>query len=253
MNVHGHKFELPDGFKKEDILFLSLSGSHCYGTSRPDSDVDLRGVYIPKLKDVVNIHPQGLMKTYTYNHYTDVIDIELKSLPNYLALLGKGNCNCLENLFQEKVYKNEWVDDLQELVMTHGIHKGFVHSFKGFSISQQKDFHTKRKTKCLLYVFRLLAEGIYLFETGNLEMDINKLYEYVDLPLLNEILNNYHNEQSITGTGIINRIDAEVEVLREWMDRAKNEADIPDEPDYGIYNYWYYDWYLGEYFHYEFD
>jgi predicted nucleotidyltransferase len=244
MNAKGHEFTIPGDFSEQDILFLSISGSHAYGTSRPDSDVDVRGVWIPTMEQVVSITPGSLTKTYTFNHYTDYVDIELKSLPNYLRLLGKGNCNCLENLFQEKIWSTHPVQSLQKLTMEKGIHKGFVHSFKGFSISQQRDFHVKRKTKCLLYVFRLLAEGIYLFETGKLEMDINKLYRYMDLPLLDEIINNYNSEQSIMGTGIIDRIDKEVDFLRVWMDRAKDEADIPDEPDYQIYNDWYYDFYM---------
>jgi predicted nucleotidyltransferase len=32
---------------KERTIFLTLTGSHAYGLSTPESDIDLRGVLIP--------------------------------------------------------------------------------------------------------------------------------------------------------------------------------------------------------------
>jgi len=239
------KFKLPEPLRRSDILFVSLSGSHAYGISRPDSDIDLRGVYIPPLKNIISVN-KNWKKTYSYNHLTDIIDLEVKSLPNYIKLLANGNCNCLENLFQEKIYVKDLllIEDLKNMVLERGLSKKMYHSFKGFSYSQEIDFFKKRKIKCLLYVFRLLAEGIYLFETGYFDMNIHSLYNYIDSELLDIIIANYDLEKSITTLPILNEIEKELIYLKDRLKTAKDNSDLPEIPDYELYNDWLYNFYV---------
>ena len=38
------------------LLFVTLSGSHLYGFSSPDSDYDLRGVHVLPVREVIGLH-----------------------------------------------------------------------------------------------------------------------------------------------------------------------------------------------------
>lgn len=49
------------GLTKDQILILSIAGSHMYGTSTPDSDEDYVGVYIPSKKQILlNQYPNQI-------------------------------------------------------------------------------------------------------------------------------------------------------------------------------------------------
>lgn len=79
-------------------------GSHLYGTSTPESDLDLKGIYVPTAKEIVlgtyaeTISTQRPKKAGERNTKDD-IDIEMFSLDRYLDLLCDGQTVALDMLF----------------------------------------------------------------------------------------------------------------------------------------------------------
>ena len=79
-------------------------GSHLYGTDTPESDLDLKGVYIPTGREIV-LHSYGRTislhraKEERERNTKDDVDVEIFSLDRYLSLLMEGQTVALDMLF----------------------------------------------------------------------------------------------------------------------------------------------------------
>lgn len=79
-------------------------GSHLYGTSSPQSDLDIKGVYLPSGRDILLQQVKGMVsetrpkKRGEKNTFNDV-DREAYSLQRYLELLAQGQTVALDMLF----------------------------------------------------------------------------------------------------------------------------------------------------------
>lgn len=257
LSYSGFKFEVDPS----DLLFLAVSGSHSYGTARSDSDLDLRGVVFPSFRDAIRLQGSQ-MKTQFYK-LTDDIDVEFVPIRKWLQILLKGNGNYLENLWQEKVYPKEyrpWEDylveqvekradiiNLKQLVMKHALSKKYRNHYIGFAKSQQKDFFQRYKTKCLLYVYRVLMSGIVLYRHGNVEYNVkemarNPVYRpsfpadvinHVDI-----LIRNFDNEQSIMNEPFKDRVQKDFDALEHRLNEYCDESDFPDKANYEPFNEW---------------
>jgi len=121
-------------------IFKYLAGSHAYGTSRPDSDIDYRGVFIPpvtvllepgdKIKEVVKKGEDD--KLYTLHR---VFDLMLSSNPAFLEFLFVPP-DCVvstSRLWGDIVFNRDWF-------LSQRIKK----SFSGYAIAQLKRIRLHR-------------------------------------------------------------------------------------------------------------
>jgi predicted nucleotidyltransferase len=126
------------------LIFLCVAGSHLYGTNRPDSDLDLRGVVIEDSKDILGLggfeQMQGntaleyLKKNYGYDYLQDT-DITLHGLKKFTRLLSDGNPNIIELLFAHNLlHSYDW--DLIRDSYRHFLSKRLVPKFVGYIKSQ---------------------------------------------------------------------------------------------------------------------
>jgi len=84
---------IPEKYRSR-LLYLGKGGSIAYGTSGPDSDIDLRGVYLPTKRDLL-LH--GGEKAYS--SVANGNDVVLWELRHFIALAVKGCPSALELLF----------------------------------------------------------------------------------------------------------------------------------------------------------
>lgn len=75
-----------------ELCLLSLGGSHAYGLSTPDSDIDLRGFAAPKAKDILLGRDFGQVQTM------DGVDMCVYSLAKACHLMAQCNPNMIELL-----------------------------------------------------------------------------------------------------------------------------------------------------------
>ena len=78
---------------KETIVFSTYYGSRLYGTDGPDSDIDVRGVFLPLKHDLLL---DRAPKQYSFKDHRD---IAFMSLHRFLDLLTQGETNCLDMFF----------------------------------------------------------------------------------------------------------------------------------------------------------
>ena len=87
-----------------DLIVRMRFGSHLYGTATPESDLDLKGVYLPEALDILL---QRVKTTVTSNRVKAAgekneagdVDSEFYSLQRYLDLLAEGQTVALDMLF----------------------------------------------------------------------------------------------------------------------------------------------------------
>ena len=78
---------------KETLVFSTLYGSRLYGTDGPDSDTDIRGVFLPTKEDLL------LGRAPRHYCFKDDRDVSYLSLHYFLQLLTQGETNCLDMFF----------------------------------------------------------------------------------------------------------------------------------------------------------
>lgn len=95
-------------------VFETKFGSHLYGTETPESDTDIRGVYIPTKKDlylgrakpVISLHkgPQERKNS------VEDIDEEYWSLHHFIKKLANGEVTALDLAFADQTLKSDFWD-----------------------------------------------------------------------------------------------------------------------------------------------
>ena len=113
------------------IIFEAKMGSHAYGTNIPTSDVDLRGVFIQPLEDVLKYGYKDQVADKT----NDIVFYELK---RFLELVKKNNPNILEllNAPEDCIIHKHPIYDLILEQSRHFVTKRCRHTFAGYAIEQ---------------------------------------------------------------------------------------------------------------------
>ena len=90
-------------WNKKFIVQIKM-GSHLYGTSTPNSDLDIKGIFLPSARDIVlqQITPVINVtreKEHGEKNKKEDIDKQAYSLQNYLQLLAQGQMGALDMLY----------------------------------------------------------------------------------------------------------------------------------------------------------
>lgn len=119
---------------KNKIIYSGIVGSHAYGLNTPNSDIDIRGIFLSDNDDLLSIN------NYIEQVSDDKNDIVYYELNRYAELLHNNNPNILELLYIPKenikifspIFK-EFIDKRDSFLS-----KRCKDTFGGYSISQIK-------------------------------------------------------------------------------------------------------------------
>jgi predicted nucleotidyltransferase len=154
---------------------LWLSGSRAYETDHPDSDVDLRGLWVYPPEDVYGM--------YAGNPTIEVPegDITLYELGKLCSMASKSNPNALELLWSPLLAESPLG---RELIQNRPLFlsRRITHSYNGYAWGQLEFVRTGRggtrgknhlkRQKHLLHLFRLQTQCLRAIQTGELQMAI---------------------------------------------------------------------------------
>ncbi|WP_431896912.1 nucleotidyltransferase domain-containing protein [Nonomuraea sp. bgisy101] len=160
------------------LAFATVSGAHLYGFPSADSDVDLRGVHVLPVEQVVGLRVGEQTVDRSWIRSGVEVDLVTHDLAKFCALLLRRNGYVLEQLLSPLVVASSPVHEELVSLAPACLTRGHAHHYLGFARTQWRLFGRNGEIKPLLYTFRVLATGIHLMRTGTLEADLTRLLDY---------------------------------------------------------------------------
>lgn len=127
---------------KDNTIYLTKHGSHCYGTNRPDSDLDLRGICIPPKRYIL-----GVLDNFEQSISNHPVDITVFGLSKFITLAINNNPNALEIIFtdpSDQIFINDIGRSLLD-IRDSFLSKKSRFTLAGYAHSQLKRIHTHRR------------------------------------------------------------------------------------------------------------
>jgi uncharacterized protein len=187
-----------------DTIKLFVGGSEAHGAKLDSkSDLDLLGVYIPPIEEVVGV--RGVNEHYVWStagdkvrNAADDIDMTMYSLRKWAKLVTSGNPTAIEFLFTENhapkptVWETFISANYKTFLSAHaGLHfKGFcehmLRTLKGEGVGkrgQRPDLIAEYgyDTKAAMHLIRVLNEGIELMQTSRITLPRPEKEHLVDI------------------------------------------------------------------------
>jgi uncharacterized protein len=158
------------------LILSTVVGSRLHGTARPDSDEDIRGVFVVPLID--KLSPFREPKDTHWVEGQDV-DATAYELAKFCKMAAQGNPSCLEVLVGLPHTTTPMGEELKALLPKFLSKKRCLDAFMGYSRNQEKKFRDSgsvlessgsvdRKWKYACAHVRTLYQLLHLLRTGEL-------------------------------------------------------------------------------------
>lgn len=117
---------------KNKIVFLCVAGSYSYGTNIDSSDIDIRGVALDSLENILGI-------SSSFEQFVDIeTDTTIYSLSKFIKLVRECNPNIIEMLFCKPEHYF-WVSEVGKLLLNNRklfLTKKAYYTFGGYAHAQ---------------------------------------------------------------------------------------------------------------------
>lgn len=178
-----------------DVVLCAVSGAHLYGFPSPDSDLDLKGLFLSPAATVLRDGPDP---TLDLTEVVDGVELDLTLLEagHAVALLLRGNGNLLEQLASPWVVLPEPEDgaevvrraeELRALALA-GVHRGLGPHYLGYLASRRRAVAQRGTLKAWLYAYRVALTGLHLARTGEVVADLRPLATAAGLTRVAELV-----------------------------------------------------------------
>lgn len=215
------------------LVFATVSGAHLYGFPSRDSDVDLRGVHLLPLEDLIGLREGEETRTVTGPQDGVEMDLVTHDLRKFVRMMLRRNGYVLEQLLSPLVVRT--TDAHAELVaLAPGVlTRNHAHHYRGFAVTQWRLFEKQHGLKPLLYTLRVLLTGIHLMRSGEIEAHLPTLLGHVTAPgyTAELIAAKAEAEQGpLRGLVDLARVRSDVEALHAELDAAQDGSSLPENP-----------------------
>jgi predicted nucleotidyltransferase len=157
-------------FVQSELIFMTLAGSHMYGTSTPTSDIDKRGVCVPPRNVVM-----GFARNFDQQEFPGE-DTTVFALTKFMKLAADCNPNIIELIFAPKECIQH-IHPTWERLLTRKqdfLSGEAFHTFTGYAVSQLKRIRTHRDWLLKPPTHKPTREEYGLEETGTGIRDLVK-------------------------------------------------------------------------------
>lgn len=195
-------------------------GSKLYGTNTPESDLDIKGIFLPNAKDIilgniVNHYSNNTNDSSSKNTSTDV-DVEMYSLKYFLNLAYKGETIAIDMIHAPK-------DQLFFLSEDHGYIWEFIQN-------NRHKFYTTDMKAYLGYVRKQAAKyGVKGSRIASLRQVLDVINKLSDKRSLSPVELNFYNKGSVLSQ--IKEVDIKVKEFKHLL--PINEFAFIDVDDKG--------------------
>lgn len=223
------------------ILLAVESGSRAWGFASPDSDYDVRFVYIRSLEDYLRL---DVIRDVIELPIDDVLDINGWDLQKTLRLLYKSNPTLFEWFSSPIVYKKtEFSDKFRDLMMHYFSSKKTLYHYVSMAEGNYREYLKGDlvKAKKYFYVLRPVLACQWILDRGTpppmLFSELLKTELPVELiDVVNQLLELKMNSPEVK---LIKRISEINEYLDESIPRIKSAVRLLDDsytPDWSELN-----------------
>nr|WP_306337505.1 nucleotidyltransferase domain-containing protein [Streptomyces sp. KL118A] len=213
----------------DPLLFATVSGAHLYGFPSRDSDVDLRGVHLLPVTDLVGLREPDETRSRMWDRDGVEMDLVTHDLRKFVRLMLRHNGYVLEQLLSPLVVHTtdahaELVALAPDVLTSH-----HAHHYRGFANTQWRLFEKNGELKPLLYTFRVLLTGLHLMRAGAVVAHLPTLVDEVQgAPVYLPDLVAAKAEAEHGGADVDHaRVAADVERLHALLDEAQTESALP--------------------------
>ncbi len=214
------------------LLLCAVTGSHNYGFSSPDSDVDMKGIHLAPLPAILGLGPVG--ETYDRIEVFEGVECDLTTheAAKALGLLLRGNGNLLERLTSPfQIVEGEAVEQLSALVPA-ALSRRAANHYSGYFQGMRAEHGRDRRAKSMLYSYRVVLTGIHLMKTGEVCAHLPTLAERYGFPELHALI-----ELKVSTAEKVALTAAQSETYQErWpeletlLNTARDASPLPEEP-----------------------
>jgi len=215
------------------VVFATVSGAHLYGFASVDSDLDLRGVHLLPLAELVGLSTGPETVQAGGSRDGTELDVVTHELGKFCRLLLKPNGYVLEQLLSPLVVASSPVHAELVALAPGCVTRHHVHHYLGFAQSQWRLFERTGRLKPALYTLRVLLTGRHLMATGEVECDLRRLVPGADLPYVPELIEakaGGEHESIPPTTGLRARLAADAARLTAALEDAGRQTRLPERP-----------------------
>lgn len=187
-----------------NIILKAVTGSRAYGLDTPESDTDIKGIFVAPTDEILGLFWSDNKATIDRNNPDECYH----EVGKFMRLAMKANPTVLEQLYLvgylELTKHGKMLVDNRH----HFLSQTIYHSYGGYAISQARklnargdSFSSETKNhyaKHARHCFRLLWQGRELLETGNLTVRVTpeqrkQLFAIGELPV-DDLVNRFEKE-----------------------------------------------------------
>lgn len=236
---------LPDGLLPDGLMadvdawhphpraFVTVSGAHLYGFPSRDSDIDLRGLHVKPLREVVSLEPGRDTRSRMWDRDGLEVDVVTHDVAKYFRLLLRCSGEILEQVTSPLVVETSPLHgELLELVPSLAS-TAYARHYFGFSRGQWNEFGKEDRLKPLLYTFRTLLTGVHLMRAGVVETDLTRLATEYGPSYLPELIEAKRTaEHGGTPADLLDRdrFAADFERLTARLEAERDASSLPEAP-----------------------
>lgn len=216
------------------LLNLTISGSHLYGWSSIDSDVDIRGIYIVNSNKFLGLNRPADEVHMSYGN----IEIVLQEIGKMTDYALKSNCTMLEQIVAPSIYTTQEYLEWKPLALGKINKTGLYKSYKGMAMFNYSKFiktGRKKTVKKYLYVYRALLSGVHALEAQVIQpnaVDLAKYYHVTSLKNLIKAKVNGIEEGELSKEFKEPDLDAEIVKWLGRIDLAYQKSTLPEKMSY---------------------
>lgn len=160
--------------KPDNVILEGVVGSHAYGLATPESDIDIKGIFVAPTTEVLGLHPPKEIKDHTDPDWV------YYEVGKFMKLAMAANPTVLELLFLNDYEKLSAVGkilvDNRHLFLSQRVRK----TYGGYALAQARKLNSrggsyssaldKRYEKHSRHILRLIYQGRQILETGDLNV-----------------------------------------------------------------------------------
>jgi len=217
---------------RDELLHVAITGSHIYGFSSRDSDIDMKGIHIVPTAQLLGLSPSTPPFDRLEVFEGMECDLTTHEVAHAIGMLLKGNGNVLERIGSPyQLRTNAAFEALLPLAQA-SVHQGFYKHYAGYFRGMQREHRLRRRAKTALYAFRVALTGHHLLRTGRLVTDVRILGDEHELPVVRELVQfkAAHNEKASIPSSLYRAAEDCWPQLEALLQSALDGSHLPSEP-----------------------